>query len=599
MLRELHISNLAVIEDIRIELDDGLNCFTGQTGAGKSLILGAFELLLGLRNAGGADMIRPGGDEARVSGMFEIRDPRTADQIGAVLDLVIDRDEPLLITRRLFASGRSSVSVNGRPATSAMVRDAGELLVDVHGQHDHQYLLKPANQLLILDEFARVTALREQFGAAHAQLAGLIGRSRELNDSCNLRRQQLELYEFQLDEIDAAAPVAGEMAELHARHALLVNLQRIKRDAGHAHAALYEADGSVLERLTAVVQVLSDLAELDESLGTLAEQVKAATLSLQDSAFELGRYAERLELDPAEFGEVEDRLNLLNRLVSKYAGDPVSADDPIAQVLGHRDRIEQKIEQLRGENEDIGHIEAEIDQQRAHMTDLGGQLSQARHAAADKLAPLVGAELAELGMTGSKLVVQFTQAGGDGDGDGEGAASSTGMERIEMLVRTNPGQPARPLRKIASGGELSRIMLAIKSILAGADRISVLVFDEIDANIGGRLGTVIGAKLRKLVAGNGEARSKQRTAATRSGHQVLCITHLPQIAAFADRHVRIEKRVGGKGKARRASTSVQILDASTRVDELAEMIAGNDASNTTRKQARELIESASVQTSSR
>ena len=173
------------------------------------------------------------------------------------------------------------------------------------------------------------------------------------------------------------------------------------------------------------------------------------------------------------------------------------------------------------------------------------------------------------------------------------------MERIEMLVRTKPGQPARPLRKIASGGELSRIMLAIKSILAGADRISVLVFDEIDANIGGRLGTIIGAKLRKLVAGNGEARSKQCTAATRSGHQVLCITHLPQIAAFADRHVRIEKRVGGKGKARRASTSVQILDASTRVDELAEMIAGNDASNTTRKQARELIESASVQTSSR
>ncbi len=595
MLRELHISNLAVIEDIRIELDDGLNCFTGQTGAGKSLILGAFELLLGLRNTGGADMIRPGGDEARVSGMFEIRDPRTADQIGAVLDLVIDCDEPLLITRRLFASGRSSVSVNGRPATAAMVRDAGELLVDVHGQHDHQYLLKPANQLLILDEFARVTALRERFGAAHAQLAGLIGRSRELNDSCNLRRQQLELYEFQLDEIEDAAPVAGEMAELHARHALLVNLQRIKRDAGHAHAALYEADGSVLERLTAVVQVLFDLAELDESLGTLAEQVKVATLSLQDSAFELGRYAERLELEPAELGEVEDRLNLLNRLVSKYAGDPVSADDPIAQVLGHRDRIEQKIEQLRGENENLDHIEAEIDQQRAHMIDLGGQLSQARHAAADKLAPLVGAELAELGMTGSKLVVQFTPAGGDG----EGAASSTGMERVEMLVRTNPGQPARPLRRIASGGELSRIMLAIKSILAGADRISVLVFDEIDANIGGRLGTIIGAKLRKLVAGNGEARSKRRTAATRRGHQVLCITHLPQIAAFADRHVRIEKRVGGKGKARRASTSVQILDASMRVDELAEMIAGNDVSNTTRKQARELLESASVQTPSR
>ena len=249
MLRELHISNLAVIEDVSIDLDEGFNCFTGQTGAGKSLVVGAFEILLGLRTTDTANLIRPGADEARVTGVFEVRDPWIASQIATALDDRFDPDDQLLIARKLFQSGRSSVSVNGRPTTAAMARTVGGLLVDVHGQHDHQFLLKPSNQLFILDAFAQCTDLRDRYAQEYARLQELIGRHKELAASSTLRRQQLELYEFQAEEIDATDPVEGELGELQARHALLNNVQKIRHDAGQAHATLSEADGSVIERL--------------------------------------------------------------------------------------------------------------------------------------------------------------------------------------------------------------------------------------------------------------------------------------------------------------------------------------------------------------
>ena len=580
MLRELHISNLAVIEDVSIEFDEGFNCFTGQTGAGKSLILGAFEVLLGLRATATTDLIRPGAEEGRVTGVFEVRDPRVAGQIATVLDDGFDPDDQLLITRKLFRSGRSSVSINGRPATAAMARAAGELLVDVHGQHDHQFLLKPSNQLSILDAFARCTDQRDRYVRDHGRLGKLLARREALSASGTLRHEQLDLYEFQADEIDAADPVDRELEELQARHALLGNVQRIRRDAGQAHAALCEAEGSAIERLQMIAQVLSELGDLDDPLRPLAEQIRTATLSIQDGAFELRRYLDRLEVDPGEMGEVEERLNVLNRLVSKYGKDALPGDDPVTAVLTCRARIEQQIRQLRGDNEDLQSIDQDIALLRKDLTDLGAALSATRRAAAERLAPLVEAELADLGMVDASFLVAF-----DTVDPQDTTSTPNGFERIEILIRTNPGQPARPLRRIASGGELSRIMLALKTILAGADRISVLVFDEIDANIGGRLGTVIGTKLRKLVS-NGSERSAR--------HQVLCITHLPQIAAFADRHLRIEKGIEGRGKARKTTTTVTALDARTRIDELAEMLAGRNASKTTRRQAREMLESATI-----
>ena len=592
MLLELHIQNLAVIEDAQVDFTAGLNVFTGQTGAGKSLIIGAFELLLGLRTGG--DMIRAGAEQAQVTGLFEVHDPQIARQIAEVLDQPIEPGEQLLIKRKLFASGRSGVSVNGLPVTNVMVKRVGQLLVDIHGQHDHQHLLKPSNQLHILDAFAKCTDDRARFAEQLAELRQLIRTRRELSAGADLRRQQLELYEFQADEIDAAEPQAGEFPELQARHRVLASLQRIKQDAGSAHAALYEAEGSVAERLQVITHLLLELSDVDPALDEITEQVRGSTLALQEAAFELGRYVDRLEHDPGEVAEVDDRLNVLNRLISKY-GDGRKSDDPLAYVLAYREEIGGQIAALRSQDNDRSGMDQRIEACQTALVEIGDRLTRARVGAVKKVVPLVEAQLKKLGMAEAAFDVALEKLSLESNVD---THWGSGLDAVEMLVRTNPGQPMQPLRKIASGGEMSRIMLALKSVLAGSDRISVLVFDEIDANIGGRLGTVIGKKLLQLARSGGRNIAKPQAAGgvkgnakpqAAAGHQVLCITHLPQIAAFADNHLRITKTVTGKGKARQTHTTVAPVTGKTRIDELAEMMAGKQVTDTTRKQARELI----------
>ncbi|XAM00264.1 DNA repair protein RecN [Phycisphaeraceae bacterium D3-23] len=618
MLRELHIANLAVIEDAAIELGPGLNVFTGQTGAGKSLVLGAFEALLGLKRSP-ARMIRPGAEQARITGVFELADAATAERVGLALDQDLMPGDELLITRKLSAAGRSSVHVNGQPATAAMVRAAAEHLVDIHGQHDHQFLLKPTNQLTVIDTFAGCEEDRHAFARGFAELRRLRETKRELTATRTLREQQLDLYRFQRDEIDAAEPVAGEVAELQARERVLGNLKKITQDAGACYSALYDAEGSVAERLQAVTQVLLTLAELDPALEETAEQVRAATLSLQESSFELSRYLGRLDLDPAELVEIEQRLNTLNRLIQKYAGDRLrKADgareaerepgdersDALTPVLAYRAQVGREIETLERQGEDLDELDGRIAGLAGGLNTIADRLTTTRAAAGKALTPLVQQHLKDLGMPDARLRVALRRLQLD-DED----AGPSGLDSIELMARTNPGQAERPLREIASGGELSRIMLAIKSVLARPGNtpgraaskkktaahggspggVSVLVFDEIDANIGGRLGHVIGTKLRALAVGNPPPRSKKNHPPT---GQVICITHLPQIAAFADRHLHIVKQVTGKGKTRQTATTVNVLEGDRRVDELAEMLAGEKLTATNRKQARELIAAA-------
>lgn len=577
MLRELHISNLAVIEDATVEFEPGLNVFTGQTGAGKSLVIGAFEALIGLRKA--TDMIRPGAEEARISGVFEADRPALADALTAALDQTIAFGDELLITRKLFASGRSSLSVNGQPATAAMMRRAADLLVDIHGQHDHQFLLKPSNQLTILDAFAACATQREKFAEAFAERRELMQEKEALVASATLRKQQLELYEFQAAEIDDAELQAEEFPELQAREHVLGNVQKIKGEAGAAHAALYDAEGSVTERLQAITHLMIDLAEMDPTLESITDQVRTCTLSLQEASFELGRYVDRLEHDPEEAAEVAERLNTINRLVQKY-GDRVPSPDPVESVLHFRGELATRIEKLRGQNHDQSRIDTRLVELETQLVSTGEKLTLARRKAAKKLVPLIEQQLGELGMAEAKLTVAFDRVDD----------TPTGFDAVEFVVRTNPGQDARPLRKIASSGELSRTMLAIKSVLAttgDGQRISVLVFDEIDANIGGRLGSVIGQKLRALSKpGDSIPRSANKKT---PNHQILCITHLPQIAAFADRHFHIVKTVTGKGNARQTQTTVGVLEGDARVTELAEMMAGCKITATSRKQAKELL----------
>jgi DNA repair protein RecN (Recombination protein N) len=556
MLRELHISNLAVIADARIELHAGLNCFTGATGAGKSLVIGAVELLLGMRSA--AEMLRGGSEEGRVSGVFELRDKRVLQRIERDTDIPVTADGgELLITRRLHSSGRSSVSLNGHPITLSMLKTVAESLVDVHGQHDHQFLLKPSNQLDVIDQYAGLDNLRQEYHQAWSKLQQTKQQLEELNASRTLRQQQLELYRFQADEIDTAELDPGEYEELKARYSVLENLEKLKKDASGSYAALYEADGSILERLKMVSAVLSEMSGLDINLKPVAEAIRDATLQLEDGAFDLGRYLDKLDLDPAELAEVNDRLNVINRMLKKYG-------DTVPLILEHRAQIGETLAELERAGDDLSTLEADLKPLTTAVNKLAADLSAKRAAAAKKLAPLIERQFAELGMDKARFRIELNSSPA-----GPGAS---GADEIEFIVQTNPGLPAQPLRKVASGGEMSRIMLALKAVLAQGDRVSVLVFDEIDANVGGRLGSIIGKKLRELAA----------------HHQVLCITHLPQIASFADRHLTVRKEAT-EGK---TTTSVRVMDGGERIEELAEMIGGQRITETTRAQAQELLHTA-------
>jgi len=563
MLRELHISNLAVIADARVELHAGLNCFTGATGAGKSLVIGAIEVLLGMRSP--AEMLRTGADEGRVSGVFEIKNPQTLRRIEQITDAPVSQDGgELLITRRLYSSGRSSVALNGNPITLGMLKQVGEALVDVHGQHDHQYLLKPSNQLDVLDQFGDVWPLRERYHEVYQKVIEARRRIDELSANRTLREQHLELYRFQADEIDSAQLDPAEWQELESRASVLTNLEKLKKDAGSTYGALYEADGSVLERLKIMAAVLAELSGLDVNLKQVADALRDSTLQLEEVAFDLARYLDKLDLDPGELVEVNDRLNTIHRVLNKYG-------DPIDTTLAYRAEIAEKIQGLERATDDFASLQAELKPLTDQLNRIGQEMTAKRKAVAKKLKPLVEKQLAELGMVKATFTIELSLASGAIPGESLPATAS-GFDHVEFIAQTNPGQLPQPLRKIASGGELSRIMLALKGILAQSDRISVLVFDEIDANVGGRLGSVIGQKLRHLA----------------EHHQVLCITHLPQIASYADRHLTVRKQVIDD----QTATTVRTMTASDRLEELSEMIGGQRITDITRAQAKELLDAA-------
>jgi DNA repair protein RecN (Recombination protein N) len=590
MLRELHISNLAVISDARIELGAGLNCFTGATGAGKSLVIGALEVLLGLRSP--AEMLRPGVDEGRVSGVFEAGNPELLQKIRAVTDVDVAADGgELLLTRRLYASGRSSVSLNGNPITLAMLKQVSENLVDVHGQHDHQYLLKPANQADVLDQFGGLWPMRQSYHEAYQKVVSARQQLADLSAGRALREQQLELYRFHADEIDAAGLDPAEYEQLAARASILQNLEKLKKDAGGAHTALYDADNSVLDRLKTLSGILEELSELDVHLKPVSNGLREAAIQVEEIAFDLSRYLDKLDLDPGELTETSDRLNTINRVLNKFGrarnprGAPVSDESTAAgpasdiqAALAYRQQIGDKIAELERATDDYASLQDQIQPLLAELKRRGEELTVRRTTVAKKIGPLVERQLADLGMEKAKFAVALSPAAGAIPGESLPATPS-GFDVVEFVAQTNPGQLTQPLRKIASGGELSRIMLALKGILAASDRISVLVFDEIDANVGGRLGSIIGNKLRALA----------------SHHQVLCITHLPQIASYADRHLTVRKEVAGGA----TETKVRVMEGRDRLQELAEMIGGQRVTDTTRAQAQELLDAARAESPDR
>ncbi|NJD69674.1 MAG: DNA repair protein RecN [candidate division NC10 bacterium] len=556
MLRELHITNFALIDDLRVEFGPGLNVLTGETGAGKSIIIDALGLALGMR--GEAEQIRTGADGTIVEAAFDDCDE---EAYGLLADSGIEHssDECLLIRRVLLRGGKSKAYLNGRLSSSASLRNLGELLVDVHGQHQGIALTQPSRQRLLLDAYAGLTddvaAFRELYGrqqTMRVELAALRAGERE-------KAQRLDQLQYQQTEIAAARLTEGEEEDLIQERTILTHAERLHAAAHLGYEGLYGEQGSVAGRLAAVISKLKDAQRIDPRLQGVIDACEAAIASVEDAAAQLRDYREGVAFDPERLEQVEGRLHEIGKLKRKYGGS-------IAELVAYATSAEAELERLTGSEERSRQVEQELSALEETITQRAADLTTRRKAAAVRLAAAIQEELQALKMEKAAFAVRVTSHGESGDSGME----AHGADDVEFLIAPNPGEELKPLGRIASGGELSRVMLAVKAILAVSDRISTLVFDEVDVGIGGSMAAVVGQKLWAI--------AKER--------QVLSITHLPQIAALADRHFAIVKRVGGA----RTDITVRMLKGEDRIREIARMLGAQERSDTPLNHAREILE---------
>ena len=593
MLRLFSVTNFATIEQLEIELAPGFSVLTGETGAGKSIIVDALSLLLGGRADGG--MVRSGARQSRVEGIF-LPGGGISQRIEAALnEYEIDAgEEEIILAREVNLDGRNTCRVNGRIVPLRLLNTLAQHLVDIHGQNQHLSLLRVREQMDILDQYGGLWPLRTEV----AEVARRLGEKRRELD--RLRRDEQELAQrvdflrHQVGEISAADLRPAEDDDLTLERDRVANAERIIALSDHAYRALYDGfdrQESVTDLLGQVSRDLSQLEQLDPSLRQNLESLDDLTHQVDELARTLRGYRDGIEYSPERLHELEERLNLINGLKRKYGGS-------IGEILAYGERAAEELETLDHSEERVEELKSQEADLRSQAGRLAGQLSEARQHAAKHLASAIQDEIAGLALGHAEVVVDISQSDSEdgvpvGTADGVPdatpslAASSvgessggeairclafngTGIDSVEFLISLNPGEPPRPLARIASGGEASRLMLAIKTILAAADQVPILVFDEIDAGIGGRVGSVLGQKLWGLS----------------QGHQVLCVTHLPQIAVYADHHARVAKLPSHD----RTVTSVEVLDGDARLTELSQML-GSD-SNATRASAQEMLNQA-------
>jgi DNA repair protein RecN (Recombination protein N) len=540
MLRYLHIRNLAVIEEVEIEFGPGLTVLTGETGAGKSILVEAVGLLLGGRAS--SELVRTGEDAAHIQAVFE--DARARE---------------LIVRREITSQGRSRAFVDGALETAATLRELAEQLIELHGQHEHHLLLESERHLDLLDDYAALGAERTAVSDAHEH----VQRQRAALDTLRLDDRQkaarIDLLTFQQDEIERAALRPGEEDHLLAERQLLANADKLQRIGGEAYAALYESDGAALASLASVWRKLGELAALDPRVSPYLDARDGIKSQLEDLAFFLRGYVDGIEASPVRLQAVEDRLALMARLKRKY-GETVDA------VIAHGQQCRQELTDLAEIDARTTRAEQEYSEACRVFGTAAKRLSLARRQAAPRLASELERALSELAMSGARFDVRFNE-----EPLPEAQWSARGVDRAEFFVSANVGEDLRPLARIASGGELSRIMLALRGLTANAAAHRTLVFDEVDAGIGGRAADDVGRKLQRL------SRSTQ----------VLCITHLPQIAAHADTQLRVEKAV----RQGRTITRVAPLDHDSRCEEIARMMAGGSVTGVVLSGAAEMLAS--------
>ncbi len=562
MLKELNIRNFAIIDHLRVEFTPGLNVFTGETGAGKSIIVDALNLALGERAS--VDLIRTGCQEAVVEAAFELNGRGTAEvtELLSEQGIGMHPGEDLIVRRVLSSSGKNKVYINGSLANLTTLSALGASLADIHGQHEHQSLLSLEHQMELLDSFGGLSTIRDALSEAYHRLQDVRKELAELEGSERDRAQREDMLRFQKNEIEASALKPGEDVELANEQKLLANSEKIAGLSRIADEALYASDKSVLSGLKKAMISLREIAAIDSRLAPVLELCEAGRAQIEEAAREVSTYADRVEFDPDRLEQIDDRLDLIRKLKKKYGST-------IEEIIGFGGKASAELERMERSNEEIERLKKEIQTIISGLTAKAQEMTKKRGSAARELEKKIEAELSHLGMKKATFAVKVTQEPGADTLDGH-KLGPRGADRVEFLISPNPGEEPKPLAKIASGGELSRIMLALKAILVEGDSIPTLVFDEVDSGIGGGVAEEVGKKLKRVAA----------------KRQVFCITHLPQIASMATSHYGVAKSV----KKDRTSTEVRLLDKKERVDEIARMLSGKTITEATLRHAEEMIE---------
>jgi len=554
MLTHIAIRDLVIVSRLELELAYGMTALTGETGAGKSILIDALGLALGEKADAG--MIRGGCERAEVTAAFDLG--HCSEARDWLAEQALDDRDDCVIRRVLVREGRARAFINGRSASGAQLRDLGDLLVDIHGQHAHQSLLRPAAQCTLLDAYGGQQRRAAEVAELHRRWRELDTRLRALTAARQQRAERMDLLRFQVQELGDLSLGEGELDALDAEQRRLANLGSLQGITAALVERLYDGDGALRDQLGHAGSELASLADIDPRLKETRELVDSATVQVEEAASNLRQYLDDLDMDPRRLAEVEERLGRIHDLARKYRVLP-------EQLLATLAERETELHALEQDDQAAGTLEADRDAAFKALLDAGRALSEARRAAAERLGETVTASMQELGMAGGHFAVGLERLA-------DAEVNANGLDSIAFQVSANPGQPLQPLAKVASGGELSRISLAIQVATAELGRIPTLVFDEVDVGIGGGVAEIVGRLLRRL----GEAR------------QVLCVTHLPQVAAQAHAQLRVQKQaIDGQ-----TYTEIAPLGEDTRVDEIARMLGGTEITATTRAHAAEMLRGA-------
>ncbi|HEV3243187.1 MAG TPA: DNA repair protein RecN [Chthoniobacterales bacterium] len=539
VLNLLRIKNLALVEELEWQIAPGFTAITGETGAGKSIIIGALQLLLGER--ADKSLIRTGADTCTAEAIFTGKELQELNPQLVEAGIEPSADD-LIVKRTLSAAGNNRQFINGSPTTLSILKNIGDALVDLHGPHDHQSLLSPDKQLDLLDSFARAEEQLDEYRKHFRQLQTLTAEHTALNTAETVREQELDLLRHQIIEINSASLIAGEEEEIEQRYKLTSNSKRLIELASAAANKLSEADESVLSQLAETQRLLRELEKIDISTAQLASEHAAAVVQLSEIARSLSDYAEKLDLDPEQLAALEERVSLFETLKRKYGGS-------MAEVIEFGRRAAERMQKIEGRDAELERLTKEIEKVRAQMNRAGDALRKLRAKAAPKLSETIRKNLRDLGFKQSEFEAKLNALD---------EPNPSGFDSVELLFSPNRGEPLKPLRTIASSGEISRLMLAIKSALAAHDAIPLLVFDEIDTNVGGEIAHAVGAKMQALGR----------------EHQLICITHLAPVAACASSHFVVTKDVV-RG---RTFSNLCEVTGKARQEEIARMLGGKSES---------------------